>query len=527
MAERDNNRIASFKNNGKTADELRKRRNEVTVGLRKQGRDEQLFKKRNICLESDALSPTADQQLPSIPDDYIVIHDLLVSPIEVDWLNGARKIRQMLSTGKNRPIKEVIEAGFIPVLVRLLSSSFAHVRDPDAPPNACTLHFEVAWALTNIVSGDSEETKAVVQAGAIPYFVALLRSNDSSVCEQAVWALGNIAGDGPAYRDEVLKNRAVDPILNLVVPEQSLSFTRNVAWALSNLCRNKNPPPDFNHVRKLLPTLASLLRTDDNDTLSDVCWALSYVTDGANDRIQEVVDQGVVPKLVEYLSSDDSTLVSPCLRALGNIVTGTDEHTQTVIDCGILPKLEPLLKHPKPTMQKEAAWLISNISAGTNSQIQGILNMKLVNPLISIIKNSELKAKKDAAWALTNISSGGSVAQIAAIANDGALEALCSVLLCRDTEFQLVLLDGITNILRAGKKIGQCERACLQIEECGGLCKIEKLQGSPSEQVYRAAFNIIDKYFNEEEDENSPPKSNDGSTFQFENPTVANMKFEF
>ena len=47
----------------------------------------------------------------------------------------------------------------------------------------------------------------------------------------------------------------------------------------------------------------------------------------------------------------------------------------------------------------------------------------------------------------------------------------------------LVLLDGISNILAAGKKIGQLEQACVQIESCGGLDKIERLQGSPNEQV--------------------------------------------
>jgi importin subunit alpha-1 len=41
--------------------------------------------------------------------------------------------------------------------------------------------------------------------GLISSFVRLLGSADHNVCEQAVWALGNIAGDSPIYRDLLLE----------------------------------------------------------------------------------------------------------------------------------------------------------------------------------------------------------------------------------------------------------------------------------------------------------------------------------
>ena len=40
----------------------------------------------------------------------------------------------------------------------------------------------------------------------------------------AVWALGNIAGDGSVFRDLVIKYGAVDPLLALLaVPDMSLA----------------------------------------------------------------------------------------------------------------------------------------------------------------------------------------------------------------------------------------------------------------------------------------------------------------
>lgn len=85
------------------------------------------------------------------------------------------------------------------------------------------LQFEVAWVLTNIASGTTEQTQNVVKHGAIPKLVKLLKSESSIVAEQAVWALGNIAGDGPYARDRVLAHDALLFLLDLIKPDTSVS----------------------------------------------------------------------------------------------------------------------------------------------------------------------------------------------------------------------------------------------------------------------------------------------------------------
>lgn len=53
-------------------------------------------------------------------------------------------------------------------------------------------------------------------SGAIPILVKLLESSEAEVREQAAWALGNVAGDGPESRDAVLLGGILQPLVKII-----------------------------------------------------------------------------------------------------------------------------------------------------------------------------------------------------------------------------------------------------------------------------------------------------------------------
>ena len=206
-----------------------------------------------------------------------------------------------------------------------------------------------------------------------------------------------------------------------------------------------------------------------------------------------------------------TSVQTPALRSVGNIVTGDDVQTQIIINSGALPALLSLLGSSKDGIRKEACWTISNVTAGNSNQIQAVIDANIIPPLINLLSNGDFKTRKEACWAISNATSGGlqKPDQIRYLVQQGCIKPLCDLLICPDNKIIQVALDGLENILKVGDMDKEASEVAadqnvnkfaLYIEEAGGMEKIHDCQNNINEEIYMKAFNIIGKYFSDEDE---------------------------
>ncbi|XP_078447696.1 importin subunit alpha-like isoform X1 [Wolffia australiana] len=399
------------------------------------------------------------------------------------------------------PIDLVIKAGVVPRLVHFISRNDLQAQQ-----------FEAARTLVNITSGTSEQTRVTVDDhDAVPNLVQLLSSQNEELREQAVCALGNIAGDSSTCRDIVLANGALIQLISLLNPRSKLSMLRTASWALSNFFRGDPVTIDY-QIKSALSVLQKLLYSNDDTILENACWGLAYLFGGTENQLVDIFDgDGVITRLVQLLMHPSPAVKTVSLKTLANISAGDDSQSQVIVDKGVLSCLLQFLKSHdhNSSIRQLTGRIISNIIAGNHSQVQLVIDSKIIPPLISQLKHAEFNVKREAAFVILNATSRGTFEQIHFIANQGCIPSLCNLLGSLDSEVVAVCLEALENMLKVGeaeKELGNEDGAvnvyAQEVDDCDGLAKIEDLQLHPHPAISHAAIRMLERYWEEDEDDN-------------------------
>jgi hypothetical protein len=472
---------------GVDADDARRRREDENVQLRKAKRDEQLSKKR---LMRDDAENTENEPVNvnlSLDPGMAAAAAKLKDPATDTQTRLAvvTEIRKQLSRAKSPPIQEAINAVICPLAVQYLGSDNAK------------LQFEASWVLTNIASGESHQTQAVVDAGGLPAFLEILRTGDVETKEQVVWAMANIAGDSAKLRNHCLQAGTMDAFLGCLVQyEGRTEMLKHATWGISNLLRGK-PKPHPEYIQKAMPYLCRLLGCSEPDVLTDALWALSYIADGDENQINILLESGVVGTVVQALGCGNDEYGTPAIRVVGNIATGSHQQTQVVLSCGALTHLPYFLHAKKSNLVKEACWLLSNVTAGTPDQIQAVMDAGLLSKVLEICGGGSTHLiRKEAFWTVANLAVGGRPDQIHVAVDLGLIKALVEGLSFQgDAGLICAIIDGLSQVLKVGAETSDGEnRYFALMEENEGSEKLEQLQEDQNEEVYQRAVNLLQKY---------------------------------
>lgn len=406
--------------------------------------------------------------------------------------------RKILSIDHKPPIDQVLQAGILPRLKQFL----AETTRPQVQLEAC-------WALTNIASGNSDQTQAVVESGVVPHFVDLLRSSDASLQEQAMWAVANIAGDRPEYRDGCISVGTVEAlsvILENAIKSNIVQMARLGAWGVSNMCRGK-PAPDFERLAAAVPALSKALSiSNDTEVLADTAWALSYLTDTANsETVLRIISFVDLKRLVSLLAHPSNSVHTPVLRTIGNLVSGESELTRRVVSAGGLSQLKSLVLSNKKNIRKESLWAISNVCADSEFHVHSVIDSGAMDRVCDLLRSgaTDTDIRKEAVWCICNSCSVGNESQIRQLVTDSRfriIELLSdSIESSKDTKTVTTCLTAMKKILASAGCESENPYTAI-LEECGGLTTIEDLQLDESEDIYEAAVDILETFFTCDED---------------------------
>jgi hypothetical protein len=331
-------------------------------------------------------------------------------------------IRKKLSSGNQDDVSDdvdtVIDSGVLPYLIALLGS------DADKHPD---LEEEVLWVITNMVSGTTEQTCAVVEAGALPSMIRLVNSSNPTVQDQAVWGLGNISGDSAMCRNEVFDCGIVAAVQEAHA-NGVLGNAKNmedIAFLIMNLMRMK-PLPHIDETKGLLPIITDFVKHlqvkdvvynkqgRNINILEQMLIALSAFT--AQDEHGElsmdiVLGEKIMPTLSRIMNqvihrkpggsvAGDAEILEPLCRIFGNFCGGSEQHTQAILDIDGVDLLFLLANHEHEGLRKEAWFALSNMAAGSESQVTTLIEKGVFSRAFDVMSHTD--------WSIDKRGSGAS-----------------------------------------------------------------------------------------------------------------------
>ncbi|XP_074275091.1 ARM REPEAT PROTEIN INTERACTING WITH ABF2-like [Silene latifolia] len=258
-------------------------------------------------------------------------------------------------------VSKIVDCGAVPALVLQLQSP------PDEGVFSKTLEHEVekgcAFAL-GLLAFKPEYQQLIVDAGALPHIVALLKRKNSC------------------------KSRSVHGAI------------RRAADAITNLAHENSNIKSLLRIEGAIPPLVELLESSDLKVQRAAAGALRTLAFKNDENKNLIVECNALPALVLMLLTDDPAIHYEAVGVIGNLVHSSPHIKKEVLAAGALQPVIGLLRSTCFESQREAALLLGQFAAADSDCKVHIVQRGAVPPLIEMLLSSDTQLREMAGFAL-------------------------------------------------------------------------------------------------------------------------------
>ncbi|KAK2363660.1 ARM REPEAT PROTEIN INTERACTING WITH ABF2 [Trifolium repens] len=339
----------------------------------------------------------------------------------------------------------IVDCGAVPALVKVLeTANTVVIGDGDCHVDRHLYEMEKDCAFVlGLLAVKSEYQQLIVDAGALPHLVGLLKRSKSPIISQALFS----------------------------------GLLRKTADTITNLAHENTSIKTLVRVEGGIPPLVELLEFNDTKVQRAAAGALRTLAFQNADNKNQIVQCNALPTLVLMLGSEDPTIHYEAVGVIGNLVHSSPEIKKEVLLAGALQPVICLLSSCCLESRREAALLIGQF-ATTDSDCKIHIGQRgAINPLIEMLESSDLQLREMSTFALGRLAQDSH--NQAGIAYNGGIEPLLKLLgtknassVQHNASFALYALadneDNVAVIIKAGgfQKLQQGHFNAQPTQEC-------------------------------------------------------------
>lgn len=183
---------------------------------------------------------------------------------------------------------------------------------------------DALWALSYLSDGDDYRIQAIVECdGVISNVMTALTSGKSSMMAPALRILGNIV-TGNAEQTQAVLDAGILTLAPKLLENPKSSIRKETAWLLSNIAAgNEHQVAALFKKANLVPTLVHMSRSSAWIVRKEAIWCISNICSSSAatpKQIQALVDLDAIEAMAEVLDMTDATIVLVALDAIENIL---------------------------------------------------------------------------------------------------------------------------------------------------------------------------------------------------------------